>query len=283
MQESRVARIRAETIHLRVDLERERARRSSPPRRAPARRTPPRAGRAPGAAPPCHSASTYSVHRSCSSCSRIARASSSRPLFTRQRALQGAEPGQLRRHDRSDLILRERLLEPARELQRLRVEGAAELEEGMQLDGFRADRHGLVEFPPPESHEHVGRGQQRQERVDGIRPMDRVERVVQPPERRIQHRQPDVGGAERRVLVAAPEGTRPALPAAGARTCATRGRDCSAAPASSRRALRLDRAPSGTVRTSHGARACPANRASDSRQIDPRTHGSRSHRRRPPG
>ena len=62
------------------------------------------------------------------------------------RAVEGAEPGQLRRHDRSNLILRQRLLEAAREFQCLCIERPAKLEEGVRLRAL-ASPLGIVGTP----------------------------------------------------------------------------------------------------------------------------------------
>ena len=82
-------------------------------------------------------------------------------------SLESAHPGESLRDDAADVVLLERGLGPAAELERHAVVGARQHEVGMQLHRPFAERDGLVEFASPDPDVDFGNSGERLERVGG--------------------------------------------------------------------------------------------------------------------
>ena len=68
------------------------------------------------------------------------------------------QPGEIRRHDAGEPVFDERFLEPAGQIQCLRIVGAAEREIRMEIDRLLSAVHRGVEFPPAASYQNFGAG-----------------------------------------------------------------------------------------------------------------------------
>ena len=175
--------------------------------------------------------------------------------------LERAHPRQVRRHHRSELILLERLVEPAGALERHRVVGARDLQIRVQLHGLAAflDRFGQLASPHPDERPVVA-GSVGSSGSTCDPAFERVERLVEVVRawsraaRCARSAVPYVGRSLQRL-----RRTPPRRPRAGARTCAGRARDCSAArvcrpPASTARVVRLEKLAVDVARRAHAER-----------------------------